>query len=50
MQGIFGAIYSSQGISGGIGWFAHIGGFLTGAIMTWFVRRLKEHRKNVVRQ
>jgi membrane associated rhomboid family serine protease len=39
LQILFGTIYLSQGVQSGVGWFAHIGGFLSGLILMWVYKK-----------
>lgn len=40
-QILYGSIYLSMGVTGGVGWLAHIGGFVSGALMAWFYKKRK---------
>jgi len=44
LQGVFAIVYFSGGMTGGLAWFGHIGGFISGVIMTWLLKRAKGKR------
>ncbi len=39
LQVIYGIVYLSQGVEGGVAWFAHIGGFVSGLVLAWPYRK-----------
>jgi membrane associated rhomboid family serine protease len=41
LQGVFAIVYFSGGVTGGLAWFGHLGGFISGVIITWLLKRAK---------